>query len=476
MADADARPSGSRAEEERPGPRLAMDSLGDNRTQRLLDAASQGQQAAPEGVAGNDPLGRDNERRRVISWIWTGVASIFYTLAAYNIFLVLLLLKLNDSAQLSWATVCLPILVLQGLAICRETVKYSRSRRQTARSPYIFAHKELHAVCFGLSTFLVALRLELIIHPSVRWSVLLTPMWVDACVGTALLWFAPLPADRNEGLAAQEQRRSLFHAGLFHFTLWGVQVMLITLKLDELVTGGWSNVFCPSFLILIMVVVFLCGTSLHLFVTMCPMIFRFSTISRAGKMIVVELATILILSWSWIICLFHSFNMLIILLSGDTSEVDYSDVIVPIVGMLSVTMLVIPVLVAAALAVGVDEEGLAAAAGARPRLALEPITGPVTVVRSSSMYFKNVTDNVAAHEGESDVVSAEAVEGSRAHTLQVLEVSPSGAGDIESGAVEEGTHSTTAAGSAAGGGSSRLCYVCMSMSPNAVILGVCCAE
>ena len=359
-------------------------------------------------------LGRPNREmvdstREVQSGWWGGLATFLYTLALLDLFLVLMLLKLEtEESTISWWLVATPLWVLQGLGLTKDFFRYYRysSPGEDPPSVYLFVYRMLHGSSLAISTLLVTIRLEGVLLKDVPWSLILCPMWVDAVVGSAILWFAPPPPSfEASGGSTRDYRQNMLNAGLFHVVAWGLQVGLVAMKLDGTIDGSWSNIFVPSFLMLIMMVIVLVGTSFHLLATFCPMCLRFLSISRAGRLVMVELGVVLVLVWAWIICLFHSFDSLVELLSRE-SPTTVSDVLLPTIGVASATLVLIPVLVAAAFSIGLTEQALADAVdgGHQEQVAMTPLMRPIQMWQLSSTYFKRVGDDLSRSTAGGDAM------------------------------------------------------------------------
>ncbi|KAG5182409.1 hypothetical protein JKP88DRAFT_348857 [Tribonema minus] len=396
---------------------------------------------------------------------WSGVATITAELLLYDLFLILLLVKLDMDPELPWFVVALPIWITITQAAIRDVVRYTLRREAARMTAHYLAFRIGHDVCINVAVLTSVLRLGGAIPASVPWVVVLVPLWVDAVACSTYLALAPVPPHLDD-VAARDYRGNMWNAALFHLGAFGLQAGLIATKVDGILHGSWSNVFIPAFLALIVLVIALAGTTLHLMGVFCPMCLRLPSLSRPQRVIFASLALLALLAWMWLVCIFQAFEELVSALSepkGPPPEA-VDDILLPLITVVSVTVVFLPLLVATLVAAGVSEAGLAAggAGGAGEAASLRPMAGPVMIVRQSSTYFKRATESLLD-------ASAAAAEGD-------LEAHWGGevAGDERPGAAAAAAPAAAAAaaeGEPKGASfADKLCYVCEGRPANAVLL------
>jgi len=376
---------------------------------------------------------------------WTGVFVISIELILYDLFLILFLIRLNYNENLSWYVVASPIWVLLFQSALRDLFKYAY---QTPRMTiHYLLFRISYDILLSLALLNFCLRLNGIISDSVPWTVILIPLWIDGIFNSIYLALAPGPSNVDIE-TSREYRSNLWYAALIHFGSFGLQAGLISLKVDNFLRGSWSNIFIPSFLALIFLVIALAGTTLHLIGVFCPSCFRLRSLTGAQRVVFAVLLLLAMLAWMWLVCIFQSFETLVSTLSdpkislADKSE----EIIAPMIIVITATVILLPLLVAGLVAAGVNHSALATAAGQgsghipQPVVSLIPLANSVMMVRQSSMYFKRTQENLLNTNYESESQS----EGEKYHRDDSNSMSDK---NLE-----------------------KLCYVCESHPANAVLL------
>jgi hypothetical protein len=303
---------------------------------------------------------------------------------------------MDNFPELSWFVIGLPIWVLLTQSAVRDILKYAYQTPRMTVHYLIF--RMGYDICLCLATLSMCLRLSGIIPTSTPWVIVLIPLWIDGIFNSLYLAMAPGPGNVDDE-TLREYRSNMWYAALIHFGTFGLQAGLIALKVDGYVRGSWSNIFIPSFLALIFLVIALAGTSLHLMGVFCPSCLRLRTLIGAQRVVFGVLMLLALLAWMWLVCVFQSFEALVSALSDPKSRFhDYmGNILLPLIIVISATVVLLPLLVAGLVAAGVNQSALAAAAGRgngrmEDSASLIPLVNSVLIVRQSSMYFKRVTD------------------------------------------------------------------------------------
>lgn len=369
-----------------------------------------------------------NIERRLHTWlsqdngsklILLGRIFLLYSQISFIIFLVLLLLKVDGACEnLQWGLVFLPLLLMFVLEAVWEITKYLARRGTNRTSRQVAVLRVWHCVCVSLSLVNITLLLSDVYPEGTSVTLLLIPLWIDACaMSFALCVRSPEPET-----APREWRKVGSFTRMLQFMGYGVQGMLISLKVDAFISLSWYKVFLPSLAALVVLLILVAGFSYHLLA-------EFVTRDLRGPFVIcfcsfVKYSSTFVIVWGWIICLFQSLTSLMWLLdkhaqnnsttSGgaddptnttptDTGDYSLDSTLLPLIGICSVTIVWATLVLCARRRMpntnntgGVRRRGAGGSIHIRSsgsstveaRSRLKPIVRPAPLVRQSSTFFR----------------------------------------------------------------------------------------
>ncbi len=148
------------------------------------------------------------------------------------------------------------------------------------------------------------------------WFVIFIPVWVDVICGVFILWNAcPLmDAAEVEGNIANSYMRSmLLSTATFHFFMWGIQGVLIAMKLDHIETCEWHTILFMWIIVFIVMAIKILHLSLLLALPCYSKLLHYwESLSCNQKFMVVETTVALILTWSWVFFGFITFPNIVV--------------------------------------------------------------------------------------------------------------------------------------------------------------------
>ena len=190
------------------------------------------------------------------------------------------------------------------------------------------------------------------IIPPVPFVLLCMPQWVAACVYLFLRCRSYFLANNTEPVALPLTRRPMFRqilTAIFHFTLRGLQPLLLVLRLDKYITCNWFLVALPAWLLVGIGVVLgsillQCSFSIH---QQSPQQIR-TAATRLLCVSAFESYLLSLLSFDFVLALTQRLNYQDGMAGGCHNS--YTAIIAPLLAMLGIMLVLFPVSVSMSLA------------------------------------------------------------------------------------------------------------------------------
>ncbi len=160
--------------------------------------------------------------------------------------------------------------------------------------------------------FLITWRLDTG-TPDDNWTVCFVPLFVDVVCGIFLLWLT-CPDRQDNYFVSSYLWTEVFNAAIVHFIVWGVQGLLIPLKLDKIISWPWYTVLSMWSLCVIMLEFRMLFLSFRIGTRCYPplMLHSRGTMSSLSIFLAVRTTVAIILIWSWVIIGFRTWIKILV--------------------------------------------------------------------------------------------------------------------------------------------------------------------